>query len=347
MFHAMASDTREKAGHMRIALKGALADPAQLADRLARLAALGLPARLELHVSRADDFLGEGERRVRQLRAEAGDPVELLVHIPPQSVPVVTRTAFDAGQVAATLAFAQAVGAGAVVMHRYHGLALGSAPAHGTRAEAEAAFNEAVRDLARQAPDVTLLVENLGHYHLAPRGGGAYLSGPLDHFFPWEIAAFQDYAARERLDNVRVLVDVAHATLSANMFNLRRHRPEAAADDRFRWITDADLQRAATLHPFDFVLPGIGHLHVSDSVLLTSADWAGWPANDRLAAALTAEGMEVGTGTLPWTALPNRFGAEASPLLVMEVEPGPGESHRANAAQERSARRLMGTFGRT
>src|SRR3546814_19558896 len=83
------------------------------------------------------------------------------------------------------------------------------APRAVDKASAEIAFNEVIRDLADAASGKRLLVENVGHYSLLPRDGRNYLSGPLDHFFPWEIARFRDFVRQEGLDNVEPFVVVA------------------------------------------------------------------------------------------------------------------------------------------
>ncbi|KAA2244263.1 hypothetical protein [Salinarimonas soli] len=331
------------------ALKGALIDVAQLDARAAGLARMGLPVRLELHTFGARDIdTPEGQRAARAVVARLKDyhPVEsLVVHVPVQSVPVVTSQAFDVGQCERTIAFAQDIGAGGVVLHRYYGLVLGDAPARiRDRSEATAAFNAIVRALALAAGPVRLLVENIGHYWILPGGERDFLSGPLDHFFPWEIAAFRAFLSGEQIHNVEPFVDVAHATLTANLFNRRKRRPDrTAGDPRFAWITDEDLERADRLGPLDFVDPAMTYLHVSDALRLTDAQCQ----QDDLSAAelrrgITSEGLELGQGNIPIRDLPAHVGGSAT--LVLEVDPGPGESHVANGAQLRSLAALTACF---
>src|SRR3546814_14373354 len=91
----------------------------------------------------------------------------------------------------------------AIVLHRYWGLVFGEgAPRAVDKASAEIAFNEVIRDLADAASGKRLLVENVGHYSLLPRDGRNYLSGPLYHFFPWEIASFRELVREEGRDKV-------------------------------------------------------------------------------------------------------------------------------------------------
>ncbi|WP_029031646.1 hypothetical protein [Salinarimonas rosea] len=334
----------------RFALKGALADVAQLEARAAALVAMGRPVVLELHTFGARDVdTAEGRAASRaaiaRLRETAPD-ARLVLHVPVQQVPIVTEAFFDVGQCARSIALAGEIGAQALVIHRYGALVAGSRPPRiGSKAEAVARFEAIVRDLARSAPDLTLLVENVGHYALLPRDGTSFLAGPLDHFFPWEIAAFRAFLAREGIGNVAPFVDVAHATLSANLFNRKRVCPAACAGDpRCAWIDADDLDRAARLHPFDFVDPAMPWLHVSDAVLLGEAEIADPRlAEPRLVESIVSEGLEIGTGDLPFAALAPRLGPATT--LVLEVEPGPGESHVANGAQVRSLARLAALLG--
>ncbi|MDG3438992.1 hypothetical protein [Nitrospirillum amazonense] len=332
-----------------LVLKAAVADYGQLAARAAYLVSQGRPVRLELHTFGERDVtsaagLALARRNIARLRQEF--PVDaLIVHIPPQSVPLVTRVGFDADQCRHTLAFAAEIGAGAVVLHRYFDMVFGQAPPRARdRDEAAQGFGEAVRDLARLAGGMRLLVENVGHYSLLPRDGRNYMTGPLDHFFPWEIERFREALVRDGLTGVEPFIDVAHATLSANLFNRRRAQPRLTdGDARFGWITADDLDRTAWLEPFDFVDERMSYLHVSDAIRLDPQACAdpGLDA-DTLVSAISSEGLELGTGNLPFVGLPARFGTDGD--LVLEVEPAPGEDYVHNGAQLRSLEALSGHF---
>lgn len=335
------------------ALKAALADPAQLEARAAWLARAGRPIVLELHTFGARDIdttAGLAASRATVARLRERHAVErLIVHVPVQQVPVVTQVDFDAGQCQRAIAFAAEIGAEAVVIHRYLDLVFGDAPPRAfSKPEAIRRFHAIIRDLARLAPEIRLLVENIGHYSLLPRNGRNYLSGPLDHFFPWEISAFRRFCAQEGLTNVEPFVDVAHATLSANLFNRRKlHFTETADDPRFAWITPDDLDQAEWLAPFDFVDPAMSYLHVSDACLLAAAELAEADLPEpRLVEGIVSEGLEIGTGNLPFALLPNRLG-QGRPTLVVEVEPGASETHIDNGAQLRSLERLAVLFDPT
>lgn len=331
-------------------LKAAAIDFEQLSDRAERLRRIGLPLRVELHTFGNRDLDSpEGYKairdNVRRLRESYGE-IEFVVHVPYQTVQRVIKIDFDDGQVEQSIALARDLGAPSVVMHRYWAMTLGAAPSRSSRAEAVSGFNEAVRRLSRTAGDIQLLVENVGHYSILPRDGQHYLAGPLDHFFPWEIADFREFLRAENLTNVDVFADVAHATLSANMFNLRRKWPQrTAADPRFRWIGPDDLDRRDRLHPFDFVDGRMKYLHASDSRLLDDGEMAMDPlAEDLMVAAICSEGLEIGTGNLPWAELPRHYAPDGAMAIVLEVEPGSGETHARNGAQERSLLLLKNLF---
>jgi hypothetical protein len=334
---------------LNLSLKAAVADYDQLRGRAADLDGLGLPIRLELHTfggRDVDDPKGfdRALEQIARLRSEF-EVTSLVVHVPLQSVPVVTRLAFDTAQCSRCIAFAIAAGASAVVLHRYYALVYGAEPARiGSKAEAEAGFEEITRGLAEEAGDMPLRVENVGHYSLLPRDGRSFLTGPLDHFFPWEVARFRDFTAKAGLTSVKPFIDVAHATLSANLFNRARARRDEVRDDpRFVWITDEDLDQAQWLDPFDFVDVGMDYLHVSDAVQLDSASCASAGLDEAiLTRSIVSEGLELGTGNLPFATLPARFGTTGT--LVLEVDPAPGESHTGNGAQRRSAERLRAHF---
>mgnify|MGYP003679277732 CR=1 FL=1 len=327
------------------ALKGAVIDYPQIEARAKCLSHAGLPLCLELHTFGHRD-LYDSERRkaclsnLTRLEEEFGN-ADLTVHIPFQDVDTVTSELFDARQVADTLEFAQQCGSGRIVMHRYWGMMHGDTPPRSSRAEATAGFNETIRELSLLAPEVALLVENMGHYFLASRKPDDYLAGPLDHFFPWEIAEFSAYLDTHEITNVFPFVDVAHATLTSNLFNYRRQLPSGTdLPAYFSGITNDDLDRASNLHPFDFVDEAMPWLHISDSRLTHCAADQNIPQE-----ALTCEGLEIGVGNLPFSELPERLAGGASDtVLLLEVEPGDGETYVDNGAQYRSLERLRRYF---
>lgn len=332
------------------ALKAAVIDYDQLAARAAALVDMDLPVRLELHTFGGRDIDDDASRRaardnVARLR-DVHEVESLVVHVPLQSVAVVTRHAFDFEQCVRAIEFADAIDAAGVVVHRYYALVHGDDPVRIERREdATRGFEQIVLRLARLlGRQRRLLVENVGHYSLLPRDGRSYLSGPLDHFFPWDIERFRDFLATEQLTGVEPFVDIAHATLSANLFNRRRADPHGTREDaRFRWIDDDDLARTDWLAPFDFVDTRMPYLHVSDAITLEQAECAAPVLSEaRLTRSIVTEGLELGLGTLPLSDLPSRFGRTGE--MVLEVDPGAGDTHVRNGAQTRSLAALRRVF---
>jgi sugar phosphate isomerase/epimerase len=330
-------------------LKGAVIDYQQLHDRACRLQALGLPIKLELHTFGQRDILNVASRakslfHIRSLREQFGQ-CEFIVHVPYQDVNQITREWFDVAQLEASLAFAEEIDAHAVVLHRYWALSYKDAPLRMGREAASAAFFEVVCTLATRYPKIMLLVENMGFYWTLPRDGEHFLVGPLDHFFPWEVTEFRQQLSKTVHTNIVPFIDVAHATLSANMFNLLRcNYNQFRNDPRFRSITDEDLQHCDYLHPFDFVDHQMDCLHISDSWLLSPAQLQQpWQSNDSsLVRWLTSECLTVGEGNLPWQRLISQLSQHPQPTkLVMEVDPGEGDNFQNNGAQSLSVTRLQ------
>jgi hypothetical protein len=330
-------------------LKAAAIDMMQLEARARAMSALGLPINLELHTfgARDIDVPDTFESAVQNIdRLKQNHCVNsLVVHVPLQSVAVVTSCNFDSDQCLRGIAFADRVGANAIVLHRYWALVFGKgSPRMENKRMAEAAFNEVVKDLSRAASGKRLLVENVGHYSLLPRDGESYLAGPLDHFFPWEIARFRAFTRQERLNNVEPFVDVAHATLSSNLFNRKRAASSLHdGDPRFIGIDDEDLDEAAWLNPFDFVDQTMPYLHASDAIVLNPSQITRAALSDaELTRSIVSEGLEIGTGSLPFEKLPDHFGQTGT--IVLEVDPAVGESHVDNDAQCRSLKTLQGIY---
>ncbi|MBL6431280.1 MAG: hypothetical protein HPM95_09085 [Alphaproteobacteria bacterium] len=228
------------------------------------------------------------------------------------------------------------------MIHRYWGLSTATLRNGRTGPRQTAGFNTEIARLARLAPEILLLVENVGHYSLLPRDGRSFLAGPLDHFFPWGDRRVSRLRRGRRADECRALRRHRPCDAVVNLFNWRRAHPAATKDDpRFSAVLEEDLRRCERLHPFDFVDGEMPWLHVSDSLFYPVP--AACPPEIPLDALIT-EGLEVGSGNLPWASLPQRLGQNAATHLVLEVEPGAGESHRDNRAQARSLAYLRSCF---
>jgi len=327
-------------------MKAAAASVGQLADRVERLRRLGLPLILELHLA-GDERPGPGQPfsdGAGYLRSLGGqEPLQLVVHVPYQQPEVVTRRPFDRTQVLRTIELAGLLDADGIVLHRYYGLTGTGRRNAISKADAEASFNDEIRRLSRDLGSCRGYVENLGFFWLRPRQAGRYLAGPLDHFFPWEVERFTRFLAAERVGTIRPMVDLAHATQSANMFTLlRRHLATFREDPRFDGITDADLAEQDALTPYDFLRVDPPYVHISDAFGMDN-DSGIDPDQQTVAKAITGEGLPLGSGTLDVRRIVAGLArsAEPSPIVVAEVDPAPGQSHLRNAAQEAAIRLLL------
>src|SRR3546814_17924874 len=99
-------------------------------------------------------------------------------------------------------------------------------------------------------------------------------------------------------------------------------------------ICEEDLQEVEWLHPFDFVDSDMPYLHASDAILL-DRDQIAKDALDEavLTRSIVSEGLEVGSGSLPFERLPDRFGRTGT--IVLEVDPAGGEKIGRASGRER------------
>jgi hypothetical protein len=266
------------------------------------------------------------------------------VHVPYQDPEVVTSRPFDREQVRRTAELADALDAEAIVVHRYWALTGPGASSQTPRHEAEAAFDEEMLRLSRNARRQLILVENLGHFWLEPRSLGRYLAGPLDHFFPWEMERFATYMRDHGASNVVPMVDIAHACITANMFNLmRQHFSTLRHDQRFQGITAPDLDQRRWLTPYDYVDGTPRYFHGSDAIFIGTGETTLQSVDTRadLLTLLTSEAMPVGRGNLDFSALVDRWLRlpAPEPLVIAEVNPDAGQTHERNGAQEDAIRR--------
>ncbi len=326
-------------------MKAAVGDPAQLADRVERLGRLDRPVIIELHTAGPGDLdtaadFAASVATIQRLRDRCQP--RLFVHVPYQQPAVVTTVPFDRAQVMRTVEFAHAIDAAGVVMHRYYGLVRGGEPVAIPRAEAEHRFQQEVAAVSSALHDRLGFVENLGYFWLRPRAGRRFLTSALDHFFPWEQAGFARFLEDAAIGNLTPMVDIAHATLSANMFNALRRHPDRFGDDpRFGGIIADDLARSDWLRPADFVAAQPRYLHLSDALFLDRdaiATLPDQPDDALLHTALTSESLPIGAGNLDFTEV---LGKVAGALVIVEVDPYDGQSHESNSAQEDAVQRLV------
>ena len=283
---------------LQYGMKAAIRFPRQLADRVERLRRLDLPVIIELHTF-GEELRHRPEFTVcveAAMRLRERHHARLFVHVPYQQPEVVTKLQFDREQVLRAIELAEAIDAEGIILHRYWALAVAGEWAGIPKNEAEAAFNEEMRRLSRELGHRDGWVENLGFFWLRPRGAGRYLAGPLDHFLPWEVKRFTNFLDREGIINIRPMLDIAHAAVSANMFTLlRKHLSRLRTDPRFQGITAEDLSQRAALTPYDFLQYSPRYLHLSDALFLGDPTRL---TDAAMAEMLTSESMPVGAGNL-------------------------------------------------
>jgi sugar phosphate isomerase/epimerase len=318
-------------------MKAAASAP-QLHDRVVRLRRLHLPIALELHTTH--ETLADSAAVARSRRLVEEEAATLTVHAPFQAPDAEGRIDFDDSAVRRSAEFADAVGADAVVVHRVSGSRTNGAAKHSVPREVQAAdFDERIASVAAEFPALRFLVENVGFLWLSSCDPSAFAVGPLDHFFPWEIGDFCAFA-RARRANFGVVVDIAHAAISANMFALLRSFPARFARDlRFAGITASDLERVEHLSPYDFLRQRVEHVHVSDFLRVRRPELGRSkpPHPERVHELLTTEGEALGTGDLDLSRLAGRLAVESRDLtIVAEIRPAPRGSHDASAEQEQA-----------
>ncbi|MDD5656545.1 MAG: TIM barrel protein [Elusimicrobia bacterium] len=313
------------------ALKAAARFPAQLRDRMEQFRRLELPAHVELHLCGLGELGSDMDPAVTNCRAFPG--CRYSVHFP----------LFDAGrgyiydmasagdeELRRACGFCARVGARELVMHRSWLI-----PRLPKRDAEEEFLRKALRwaSIGRDE-GIRILLENWGFVWLPESQGGGCRVSPLDHFFPWEMRRFREALGTDGWRYCGIVLDIAHAVLSANMFNMLQTHPELNRDERFANITVEDLAHAQKLAAADFLFDFIDYAHVSDA-------WV-WNRDDGLDMEryLYREGLPLGSGNLDYVTLAGSL-LRGDRTLVMEIEP-PDGNHERNVHQGDAVRRLLG-----
>lgn len=290
----------------------AFPSPGQLGDRASKMRALGQSPNIELFIDNLD--LADRALFARMADCCRAYPARYMVHVPLLD----SRGRFydladeEGGHWQYAVAFALETGARDVVLHYTCGLNGGLSP----RAAREGARAK-ISKIARQHPDIRFHVENYGPlFFKRTDGTWDYPVCPLDHFFPWEMVAFDVWAHGEGLDNVGVLLDTAHCALSSNMFNLLKANPALHANKRYANISSEELERVDRLEVADYLrLDFFSAYHLSDALLVRDGD-----TPDDHERKIQTEGLPMGKGEIDFAPL---FGAirrnRRDPLLVLEI----------------------------
>lgn len=284
----------------------------QLGDRVSKMHALGLPPRVELFIDNID--LADKAVFARMVDCCRACPAHYMVHVPLVDAggKYYDLSDNDGGWWQYAVAFAREIGSRDVVLHYTYGLDRGLSP--GIAREGACAR---IAEIARQNPDISFHVENYGPLFFKRKDGAwAYPVCPLDHFFPWEMEAFDIWARRERLGNVGILLDTAHCALSANMFNLLKNNPSLRENRRYSNIADDDLARAVRLDTADYLrLDFFSAYHLSDALIIRDGDTQA--DHERK---IQTEGLPMGKGEIDFTPLFNAISHnQHNPLLVLEI----------------------------
>ncbi len=315
----------------------AAVSPAQLQDRLESFRRLGLPPVIELHLFGADDVFSPAAADISSRVRRFADICRFVVHYPIMDIK--TGYLFDAmeddlSRFEAVLEFTQTCGAAELVMHCCYGFNRDI-----SKNEATAGFLtqvESWNDLARSG-GIRILLENYGFVWLPPGMGADYVTSPLDHCFPWDMAAMAAAIREKGLEAVGFLLDTAHAVLSANMFNMRRRHGHLADDKRFRNILPEDLDRVRSLTAADFVAGFIEYFHVSDAFV-----WREGDDFDGMRKWLYTENLPIGRGNVDFSELMEK--AKGDETLIMEINPENGD-HAHNVSQYEAIARFRKKFG--
>jgi len=313
------------------AMKAAAGSNLQLDDRIRSFEKISKEPVIELFVSGFEELKDNNrEKLVRNcLRFKN---CAYLVHFP--IFDVKNNYLYDAYNEEAErliilLGFCREINSKALIMHRCYGF-----NQEIEKVVAEKAFWEKLTlwiETAKEK-DVKLLIENYGFVWLPESLGGGYVTSPIDHFFPWDIVRFNENIKRNKLDNVGVILDIAHAVLSSNMFNMLKAYPELNSDKRFLNIYTDDLKKTDFLSPDDFIYDFIDYFHISDSFI--------WQPQDGLSNVdkfLCSEGMPIGKGNINYNKILKKISKEKT--LVMEIEPENGD-YNNNISQLEAIERL-------
>ncbi len=290
----------------------ALPSNGQLSDRVGKMRALGLPPSVELFIDNID--ITDRALFTRMAECCLSHPARYMVHVPLVDAggKYYDLADNDGGWWQYAVAFARETGSRDVVLHYTFGLDRGLShriAQQGARAQ--------IAEIARQNSDIHFHIENYGPLFFQHKNGTwTYPVCPLDHFFPWEMEAFDVWARVEGLNNVGILLDTAHCALSSNMFNLLKNNPLLRGDRRFSNISDDDLKKVTRLDTADYLrLDFFSAYHLSDALIIRDSD----SQADHGRKTLT-EGLPMGKGEIDFAPLFKAISHNrCNPLLVLEI----------------------------
>lgn len=308
----------------KYAMKAAAHSKAQISDRVNAFKRLRLAPIIELYLSGEADLFGEyvGES-IKNCRSFS--ECEYIVHFPildPDTGYIYDPYNNENEKLLKVLDFCNRINSKTIIMHRCYGFNQTIA-----KSEAEEKFLNIVAGWNRliEGSDCLMLIENYGFVWLPAGFGSGYITSSLDHFFPWDIGAFNKKIKRMGLNNIGILLDTAHAVVSSNMFNIIKKHPELLSDGRFANIYPDDIDKSEHVRVEDFIFDFIDYFHVSDSFI-----WNSEYGTDNMSKYLYTENLPIGGGNVDYKHFFSDIVGDKT--LIMEINPADGD-HYHNRSQ--------------
>lgn len=310
----------------RYAMKAAASSKSQLVDRIGKFEKLKMKPIIELFLSGFADITNNRDKLVKN--CSQFTDCEYLVHFPIYDFE--HKYIYDGcdekeERVQVLLDFCVEINSSVLIMHRCCGF-----NKRVSKKEAEEKFLEKVtlwNGLAKEK-NVKILIENYGFVWLPEPLGREYVVSPLDHFFPWDITKFNKDIQRLNLNYAGIILDIAHAVLSSNMYNMLKRHSELSSDPRFRNIYDSDLEKKDLLKTDGFIFDFIDYFHISDSFI-----WHPRDGFSRLKKYLYTENLPIGEGNIDFAEIFKKV--KSDKIMIMEIDP-PNGNYSNNIFQLRA-----------
>ena len=318
----------------RYAMKAAANSELQLTDRVKKFEKLNIAPIIELFLSSIKSVSDNRRKLVRNCSRFMD--CEYMVHFPIQDAGSgYIYDAYDEKEdnIKMLLDFCQEINSAVLIMHRCYGF-----NRRIDKKEAEERFLKKVAlwDVFAEKAGAKILIENYGFVWLPGSFGKEYVVSPLDHFFPWDILKFNEDIGILNLKHVGIILDIAHAVLSSNMFNMFKRYSELGSDRRFSNIYNSDLEKKDFLKIEDFIFDFIDYFHVSDSFIWQQKDGFG-----DLKRFLCSENLPIGYGNIDYAKVFKEVAGDK--VVVMEINPEDG-NHDNNAFQLRAIEQFRDMF---
>lgn len=295
-------------------MKAAADSIAQIRDRISKFNILRLRPVIELFLRGLKYMDGHCKAEIAKICSQFPE-CQFFVHFPIASSK--DRYIFDPhnketnAQIRLALDFCCFIGSKALITHRCFGFntCMGKRIAQQEFAERIICWDKMARER-----NIRIFIENYGFVWLPKGFAKHFISSPLDHFFPWEIANFHEEVILGRnARNIGIVLDLAHAVLSSNMYNFIKEYPHLRGDARFSNISDEDLSRVNHLCCEDFIFDFIDYFHVSDAFV-----WKKNQGLNNINKFIFSEGLPIGTGNIDYRNI-FRMIANKQATLIMEI----------------------------